>query len=126
MRTRFPALALLGLSLLLPTSARASELAGTWDFVFTNADGSYPRTLVISQDGKAVTARQGDQEEYTGTFTDGVLELTGEHAAPEAGYTSKLKLTGKLEDGRLKGSATWDYYTLTFEATRKVAEPKTE
>jgi hypothetical protein len=120
------ALALFGSALLLPATASAAELDGTWDFVFANSEGSYPRTLVLSQEGEAVSAKYLDQEHYTGTFKDGVLELTGQHTAPEAGYAAKLTLTGKLEDGRLAGKATWDYYDLSFEATRKPSEPEAE
>ena len=118
------ALAFLGSALLLPVVSSAAELDGTWDFVFANSEGSYPRTLVLSQDGETLSAKYLDQEQYTGTFKDGALELTGEHTAPEAGYAAKLTLTGKLEDGRLKGTATWDTYDLTFEATRKPSEPE--
>ncbi len=118
-------LALLGSALLLPTAASAAELDGTWDFVFSNDSGSYPRTLLITQDGEAVAAKQGDREVYTGTFKDGVLELSGEHAAPEVGYrTAKLKVHGKLKDGGLRGSATWDDNWFTFKATRKAPEPE--
>jgi len=121
------ALALLGSALLLPVASTAAELDGTWEFAFSNDSGSYPRTLVITQDGEAVTAKQGDREEYKGTFKDGVLELSGEHAPPEVGYRpGTLKLRGKLKDGRLSGSATWDNNWFTFKATRKAPEPETE
>lgn len=114
--TRF---ALLGvLALLLAQTSLAGEIDGTWHFIFSTDENDYPREVLIAVNGDQATAKMGE-ETFKGTFKDGKLKLDGNHYADEAGYTAEFKINGKLADGKLAGTATWDTYDLTFTATRK-------
>jgi hypothetical protein len=58
------------------------------------------------------------EETFTGTYKAGELKLAGEHYAAEAGYTSVMRISGKIVDGKIKGTATWGDYDLTFTAVK--------
>ncbi len=111
-------LALSGLVILLISQAAlAAELDGKWNFTIYSAEGQHLREIVLTQNGSAVSGKHGE-EALTGSYKAGTLELQGEHYAEEAGYKALLKLTGKLEGGKLKGTGLWDTYNLTFEAAK--------
>ena len=104
------------LALLLAPTTFAGELDGTWSFVFDRGDHSRDITLKVA--GEKVTGKMND-EIYTGTFKAGQLELSGKHHASETGYADELKISGKLEDGKLEGTATWGQYSLAFTAAKQ-------
>ena len=103
--------------LFLAQALVAADLNGKWNFVFYSDNGEHPREFVLKTSGSEVTGQRGE-ETYKGTFKDGVLEISGEHYAAEAGYKATLKMSGKLEGDQIKGTASWDMYDLTFTATK--------
>ena len=105
-------------AVLLAQMAFAGEIDGTWHFIFSTGEGDYPREVVLTASGDQVTAKMGEST-LKGTFKDNKLEISGEHYAEEAGYTAEFKIKGELVDGKIKGTATWDTYDLTFTATKK-------
>ena len=105
------------LAVLCTQMAVAGDLDGKWRFVFSNADGDYPRVLTLKTDGSAVSAKLGE-ETFKGTFKNGQIEMEGDHYADEAGYTSTLKISCKLEGKQIKGTATWDTFELSVVADR--------
>lgn len=102
--------------------AQASDIDGKWDVVYQTDDGTRTSDLTLTSDGEAVKAVMGETE-LAGTYKDGLLALSGEHYASEAGYTATVKLEGRLEDGKLKGQWWWSEYASTFEATRSADQP---
>jgi hypothetical protein len=108
--------------LLLLSVARAgyaAEIDGKWDFKLDYASGTYivPFDLTLKAEGEKVTGTHG-KETFEGTFKDGKLEISGNWYVPEAGYASTLKITGTLSGGTIKGSATWDTYSLGAVGTK--------
>lgn len=102
--------------------AHASDIDGKWDVVYQTDGGPRTSGLTLTTDGGAVKALMGETE-LAGTYEDGLLELSGEHHAGEAGYTATVKLEGRLVDGKLEGSWQWSEYASTFEATRSADQP---
>jgi hypothetical protein len=103
--------------LLISQAAMAADLDGKWNFTFYSDEGEHPREFVLTQKGSEVEAKLGE-EPFTGTFKNGELTMEGDHYVDEAGYKSLMKIFGKLADGKLKGTASWDTYDLTFTATK--------
>ena len=64
--------------------------AGTWDFVFSDSQADYDRTIELGVEGDKITAKW-QSEEWSGTVKDGAFELSGEHTPPEAGYAGNLR-----------------------------------
>jgi len=106
----------LALALMVP-AAMAADLDGKWNFVFESDNGEHPRVIAMQTDGDKVTAKLGE-EPLQGTCKDGKLELSGEHFAPEAGYSGAMKISGTVAGGEIKGTATWDRMPLTFTAAK--------
>lgn len=115
--TRLSFLSLVGLFVCLasPTPLQAADLTGKWDFVWDTEGGERRGIWVIAQDGETVTA-ESEGQTLRGTFSDGRLQVEGKFYSAEAGYSSTLKVEGRLEDGVLKGSGSWDQYGMTFTA----------
>ncbi len=103
--------------LLISQAAMAADLDGKWNFTFYSDNGEHPREFVMTQNGTKIDAKLGS-EPFTGTFKDGDLNMEGEHFVDQLGYKSLMKISGKLADGELKGTATWDTYDLTFTAAK--------
>lgn len=111
--------ALLGVfAILLAQTSLAGEIDGTWHFIFSTDEAEYPREVVITTKGDQAVAKIGE-DTFKGAFKDNKLELAGDLYADEAGYTAEFKIKGELAEGKLKGTATWDTYDLTFTATKK-------
>ena len=77
--------------------------------MLTAAEGSTSFPITIDTNGTAATASSGDAE-FSGAWINGELWLTGEFYVPEAGYSAPLNMTMRVEDGELRGSATWDQF----------------
>ena len=111
-------LALLALLLsLAPQAAFAEEVAGKWKLVWDTEGGVRHSVWDIQQNGEAVSV-ETDGQKLEGTFKDGHLELSGKFYASEAGYSAEMKVKGTLENGKLKGSGSWDAYAMTFTGER--------
>ena len=53
-----------------------------------------------------------------GSFDGAGLSLAGDVFSAPEGYSAPMKLTGKLENGKLAGDIVWDAYQVTFQATK--------
>jgi len=106
---RWP-LAVLLLTLAMGTGPAAAQtaarVAGTWNMTLL----SHQVGLELTQDGAAVTGTlmmMGKDVKVEGTFTDGVLALTGigaKMADHEGGQAMEIKLRGRLTpDDTLEG-----------------------
>jgi hypothetical protein len=101
-------------------SAGASEINGTWNFVWQTPGGERRSAMTMETAGDNVTARLGPEAKgnITGTFKDGRLTLSGPMYSAEAGQEGAFKLDGSLTSGELKGTASWNEHTITFTAKR--------
>ena len=82
---------------------------GEWDLMLTAAEGSTGFPISIEASGTEATASGGDAE-FSGTWMDGELRLSGEFFVPEAGYAAPLDMTMRVEGDELVGTATWDQF----------------
>lgn len=96
-------------AVLLSACAAAPPVNGEWALMLTAAEGSTSFPITIDTNGTAATASSGDAE-FSGTWINGELWLTGDFYVPEAGYSAPLNMTMRVEDGELRGSATWDQF----------------
>lgn len=97
--------------------ASTPPVNGDWDIMLTAAEGSTGFPISILAHGSEASATGGDAE-FSGTWEGGELRLTGEFFVPEAGYAAPLDMTMQLEDGQLKGTATWDQFEADVLGTR--------
>ena len=104
-------------TLFMITSAFASDVDGNWNIMFSSAEGGAMVPMEIKVEGENVTA-MADGDELTGTYKDGELKLKGPMYVPEAGMSSTLDMTAKLEGEDLIGNATWDMYTASVHGTK--------
>lgn len=106
-----------GLTALLASALAESNLAGKWEFVFQTPAGERKTAVDLKVEGTEVSGKFGDAA-LTGTYQDGKLELRGKVYSSEGGYTAELRITGKVENDQITGTAVWDTYQMTFEAKR--------
>jgi hypothetical protein len=97
--------------------AHAGDVDGAWDLVFQTEDGTRTSSLSVTTDGESATATMGETR-LTGTYKDGLLELTGEHYVTDLGYASTLTIKGRVEGAELKGEWVWSEYGSVFAGTR--------
>jgi len=97
--------------------ARAADVDGVWDMVFQTQAGEKAGPMAVTTEGESASATLGETR-LTGTYKDGLLELSGEHYATDAGYTSTLTLKGRVEGAELKGEWVWAEYSSVFAGTR--------
>ncbi len=95
---------------LLSSIVLAVAIDGDWKVSLTAPEGATYFTMTVAIDGDSATGHVGETV-LTGNYVDGNLRLKGDYYVIEAGYTSKLDMTIKLEGDQLKGKATWDMYT---------------
>ena len=110
-------LAVLVLGALVGTLSAASPIAGKWTATWDTEGGTRTNEWTISESEGAITV-EVDGNQYEGTFAGNELTFEGKFYSAEAGYSSTLKVKGTLEGDVLKGSGTWDAYSMTFEAKR--------
>ena len=103
---------------LLISSAFAADVDADWSVAMTAADGASLVTMSVAVDGENATATIGT-DELTGTYKGGELKLKGPMYVPEAGMSSTLDITAKLEGDELKGTGVWDMYALDLIGKRK-------
>ena len=84
---------------------------GEWDLMLTAAEGSTGFPISIEANGTEATASGGDAD-FTGTWMNGELQLSGEFFVPEAGYAAPLDMTMRIENDELVGPATWDQFDI--------------
>jgi len=101
--------------------AHAADVDGAWHVVFQTEVGPRETPLSVSTEGESAKATMGETE-LSGTYKDGLLELSGEHYAADAGYTSTLTIKGHVEDGELKGDWVWSEYSSVFAGSRPAEE----
>ena len=107
-RTRAACTALL--VTLLAVGASAATVDGDWKLSLTAAEGATYFTMTIAVDGDSASGMVGEAE-FSGSYKDGSLKLTGDYYVPEAGYNAVLDLDMRLDGEVLTGTATWDMYT---------------
>lgn len=112
-----PTLTQLLAALVLTACATAPPVNGEWDLMLTAPEGSTGFPISIEANGTDATASGGGSE-FSGTWMDGELRLTGEFFVPEAGYAAELDMTMRVEDDQLRGSATWDQFQADLLGTR--------
>jgi len=89
--------------------ASAPPVNGDWDLTLMAPEGSTGFPISIEASGEQATATGGGSE-FAGTWDGGELSLKGDFFVPEAGYSSELNMTIRVEDDQLKGTATWDQF----------------
>ena len=99
----------LALSLLVACASAPPPVNGDWDLMLMAAEGQTGFPISIEANGTEASATGGDAE-FTGTWMDGELRLSGEFFVPEAGYAAPLDMTMRVENGELVGTATWDQF----------------
>ncbi len=104
-------------ALALTPALAGADLSGSWDVVWNTEGGIRNSEWKVTQEGSTLKI-DSDGNPLTGTTDGTTLSVEGKFYAAEAGYSSTLKIEGKLEDGKLSGRATWDVYAMTFTATR--------
>ncbi len=99
----------------------ASDLNGDWIFTFETEGGVRNAPASFQVDGTKVTGKF-DKSDVKGTYEDGKLNLEFPLNSDEAGFTAIVKITGKMDDGKLTGS--WSFggeHTGTYVAKRKAS-----
>lgn len=102
----------------MTSSVFAADVDGDWNVTMSAAEGATMLTMTITVDGETATATAGE-DELTGTYKNGELKLEGLLYIPEAGMSSDLDMTAKLDGDELTGTANWDMYTADVIGTRK-------
>ena len=97
--------------------AAGSDVAGKWHFVLDTPGGDRDVDAEFMVDGDKVTGKWGTSD-VSGTYTDGKLALAFSMTSEEAGETSTMKITGKLDSGALTGDWEFSSYSGTYKATR--------
>ena len=106
------------LTLGLQTAVAADpDVSGKWHFVLDTPGGDREMDADFVVDGGKVTGKWGASD-VTGTWADGKLALAFSMTSEEAGETSTMKITGKLESEALTGDWEFSSYSGTFKATR--------
>ena len=104
---------------ILTALALAADIAGKWNFVWETEGGQRRTTMTLRVSGERVEAdMQGSPRPLSGTWKEGKVELQGAVYSQEGGGEGTFKLSGRLDDGKLKGSASWNEHPVTFTATR--------
>ena len=96
----------------------ATDLDGNWNFTFNSDDGDHQAPATFKVDGGQVTGRFADRADVKGTYSAGKFELKFPLVYEEGGLEGDLKLTGKVDGGKVTGN--WEYagYAGTFSATK--------
>lgn len=105
------------LGALVGTVFAASPIAGKWTATWDTEGGTRTNEWIVTEAEGAITV-EVDGNQYKGTFAENEFSFEGKFYSAEAGYSSTLKVKGRLEGDVLKGSGTWDAYSMTFEAKR--------
>jgi hypothetical protein len=105
-------------ALVIAACASAPAVNGDWDVTLTAPEGQTGFTMSVVVDGENATATAGDHT-FNGTFRDGKLTLKGDYYVPEAGYSAELDMDMRLEEDRLRGSATWDQFSADVAGSRQ-------
>lgn len=96
----------------------ASELDGNWSFMFNSDDGDRAATATFKVEGGQVTGRFAERADVKGTYDGGKFELKFPFVYNEAGLEGEIKLTGKVDAGKITGN--WEYagYAGTFSGNK--------
>ena len=103
---------------LMISSAFAADVDGNWSISMTAAEGATMVSMSVAVDGEKVTAMIGS-DVLDGTYKNGELKLKGPFYVPEAGMSSTLDMTARLDGEQLKGTASWDMYDIEVLGVRK-------
>jgi len=95
---------------LLCSLALAATVDGDWSMSLTAPEGATYFNMTIEVDGENATGYVGEAL-FSGTYKEGMLNLTGDYYVSEAGYISVLNMEMALDGEQLKGLASWDVYT---------------
>ncbi len=118
MNSRLILLALLAMVVLLPARpALAADIDGTWNIAIDTGNGTRELTMILESGSDGVVATIGENK-VKGTFDGTVLSLAGDVFSAPEGYSAPMKLTGKLENGKIAGDIVWDAYQVSFSATK--------
>lgn len=108
---------LVAASFIVACAAAPPPVNGDWDIRLTAAEGSTGFPINIVANGEQASATGGNTE-FTGTWVDEELRLSGDFFVPEAGYTATLDMTIRVDDDKLTGSATWDQFQADVSGER--------
>jgi hypothetical protein len=93
------------------------DVSGKWHFVLDTPGGDREVDADFVVDGGKVTGKWGSSD-VTGTYADGKLDLAFSMTSEEAGETSTMKITGKLDNDALTGDWAFSSYSGSYKATR--------
>ena len=106
------------LTLGLQTAVAADpDVSGKWHFVLDTPGGDREVDAEFVVDSGKVTGKWGASD-VAGTYADGKLSLAFSMTSEEAGETSTMKITGKLDNDVLNGDWEFSSYSGTYKAAR--------
>jgi hypothetical protein len=107
------------LTLFATALVAAGELSGRWNFVWSTPGGERHSTLTFQVEGKEVRVQFPDSKTpVTGTLSGDEFSVSGKLYSAEAGVEGDFRMSGKVAEGRLTGTASWQEHTMTFTAQR--------
>ena len=114
----------LGLTMLsIPVGASGQDLAGRWIMDISAEDGYHQFKITLAVDGEAVTGTAWLDETFTGTFKDGIFEISGQHYLDEAGMAGELWMSGAVSDGTITGEAYLEDFAMQLVGKRDPIQP---
>ena len=96
---------------LLPVALTAQDVTGTWNMTFSTDGGDLPATLVLAQDGEAVTGELVSDQgtvEFEGTIMGNELKWVIEVDA--GGQFIEISMDGTVEGDEMTGTADFGGY----------------
>ena len=114
-------IALLMLMLLPPDAA--VDLSGKWNFVWQTEGGERRSVLTFTAQGGSAPGKwkvdfPGAKSPLDAALDGNRLQVSGSLYSAEAGSTGAFQLKGTVDGKRIKGTASWDEHTMTFEASK--------
>ena len=110
-------LILAAVALGITACASTPPVNGDWNLMLTAAEGATGFPISIEANGNEATATGGGAE-FAGTWDGEELLLKGDLYIPEAGYSSELGMTIRVDGEELTGTATWDQFEADVSASR--------
>ncbi len=107
-------------------AAAASDIDGSWLFVFDTEAGERRAAATLKLEGERVSGKvdvsdkAGGDTDITGAYSasSGEVSLSFPYYSEDAGYKAEVQMTGKLKDGKITGNWKFDVYSGTFTGSR--------
>ena len=107
----------------LAMTAFGADVVGKWDFVWQTQGGERRSTLTFTMEKGALQVTFPDSKAPMQAETDGTrVTVKGKLYSQEAGAEGVFQLDGAVDGDRMKGSASWEEHTMTFEAKRQASK----